>query len=112
MKPPKSWALNLLKGEYKQSEVLGRLLLVAAVFNIPIYGFIPYLSQVITVVILSIFLKKYTSLFSQTSKTVTTLCIGTMVLQLFWFPYLTQLVTLVLVGILYGVFTKYKEKEG
>jgi hypothetical protein len=108
MKKPRTWALDLFKSEYARSETLGRLLLIATIFNIPIYGFIPYFSQVITVVVLAIFLKRNNSLSAQTSRVVTGLCIGTMVFQLFWFPYLTQLITLVLLAILYSAFTKYK----
>lgn len=112
MKSLNAWGIDLFKDEFKKSESLGKWLLITAVVNLPLPDiFIPYFTQALTIILISIFLKKYTSTSSQSSKFVAGLCIAIMVCQLFWFPYISQLITLVLLGILYGVFTKYNSKE-
>ena len=122
----KTELFNLLKGEFKQTEGFGKLFLIALFFNIPVDGFIPYFSQVVTVIILSIFLKKYLLQIKNNthkednsnlptvhgSKIIIGLTIFTMTVQVVWVPYITQLVTLVLLGLLYACFSVYvKDKE-
>lgn len=119
----KSKALDLLQREYTQTEGFGKLILIGMFVNIPIDGFIPYFSQVATVIILAIFLKKYLLLiqdkesqkntsnlpFTYGSKIVIGFTILIMLVQLVWVPFMTELVTLVLLGILYAIFTTYKK---
>jgi hypothetical protein len=113
---------SLLKNEFIATEGTGKLLLIALFFNIPIDAFIPYLSQVVTIITLSIFLKKYlvkntgeaTSANANTygiSKLTISLIVATMVYQLpiFWIPFVTQLVTLLLLGLIYATSTHYKK---
>lgn len=123
MSTQKSDVARLIKDEYKQTEGFGKLFLVAMLFNVPFFGFIPYFSQIATVIILSIFLKKYLLLikhshstdeisnlnFTHSSKIVIGLILITMFAQLVWVPFMTQLTTLILLGILYAVFSKYKK---
>lgn len=107
----KSWAVNLLKGEYTLSEILGRLLIVVAIFNLPSpLIFIPYLTQAITILILAVFLKKYKASTLNKSQIVVGICVAIMIIQipLIWMFYVTQFITLILVAVLYGIFTKYK----
>lgn len=122
MNTQKSDVMRLIKDENKLTEGFGKLFLIAMLFNIPVFAFIPYLSQIATVIILSIFLKKYLLLikhihsvdeisnlnFTHSSKIVIGLIMITMFAQLVWVPYMTQLTTLILLGILYAVFSKYK----
>ena len=114
---------NLIKNEYIATAGSGKLLLIALFFNIPIDAFIPYLSQVVTIITLSIFLKKYLVDSDDTteinkgvggysiSKLTIGLIIGTMVYQLpiFWIPFITQLITLLLLGLIYATSSKYKK---
>lgn len=110
MKSLNTWVVNLFKDEFKNSESLGKWLIAVAVVNLPLPDiFVPYFTQAVTIILMSIFLKKYISGSLQSSRIVTGLCIAIMIFQLFWVPYISQLVTLVLLGILYGVFTKYKK---
>lgn len=124
MNTQKLEVIRLIKDEYKLTEGFGKLFLAGMLFNIPVFGSIPYFSQIATVIILSIFLKKYLLLikskptpeeisnldFSQSSKIVIGLILITMFAQLVWIPFMTQLATLILLGILYAVFSKYKKK--
>lgn len=72
MKSLNRWSIDLFKDEFKNSESLGKWLLVTALVNLPLPGiFIPYLTQAITIILMSIFLKKYTSTSSQSSRVVT-----------------------------------------
>ncbi len=112
MKTLNAWGIDLFKDEFKNSESLGKWLLITALVNLPLPDiFIPYLTQAITIILMSVFLKKYTSASSQSSRLVIGLCIATMIAQLFWIPYISQLITLILLGILYGAFTKYNKRE-
>ena len=114
---------SLIKNEYVATLGSGKLLLIALFFNIPIDVFIPYLSQAVTIITLSIFLKKYLVSKDDTteinkkvgeysiSKVTIGLIIGTMLYQLpiFWIPFVTQLVTLLLLGIIYATSSKYQK---
>ena len=115
---------NLIKNEYIATAGSGKLLLIALFFNIPIDAFIPYLSQVVTIITLSIFLKKYLISTNDEhdvnkkigeysiSKLTIFLIIGTMAYQLpiFWIPFITQLVTLLLLSLIYATTSKYKKQ--
>ena len=115
---------NLIKNEYIATAGSGKLLLIALFFNIPIDAFIPYLSQVVTIITLSIFLKKYLISTNDEhdvnkkigeyaiSKLTIFLIIGTMIYQLpiFWIPFITQLVTLLLLSLIYATTSKYKKQ--
>ena len=119
----KSQAGKLLQEEYTKTEGFGKILFVAAFFNIPIDGFIPYLSQIITVGVLVIFLKKYLLLIKNNTQKeelsnlstvrgpqiIIALTVLIMLLQVVWIPFTTEIVTLVLIGLLYAIFTKYKK---
>jgi hypothetical protein len=109
MKSLNTWIVNLFKDEFKNSEFLGKWLAVIAVVNLPLPTiFVPYLTQAVTILLISIFLKKYrTSTSLDNSSLITVLCIAIMIVQLVWFPFISQLITLVILAILYGVFTKY-----
>ena len=97
---------NVFKEELILTKGPGRLLLLAMFANIPFIGFVPYLTQALTVIFLSIFLKKY-RLGGNIPTQV--LIIATIAFQLFWFPYISQLVTLVLLGLIYATATKYQD---
>lgn len=105
-------AINLLKEEYKNTEGLGKILITAMFFNIPFLGFIIYLTQVITVIILSFFLRRYLAylkenqISSVSSKLLIALTVGTMIFQADWIPFATQIITLILLGILYAFVPK------
>lgn len=100
---------GLFKDEFKKSESLGKWLLVIAFANLPLpHIFVPYLTQAATLILISIFFKKYKASYPEGSRLVTGLCIAIMIVQLIWFPYISQLITISLLGVLYGVFTKYK----
>lgn len=110
MKSLNTWMVNLVKDEFKSSESVGKWLIVVAVANLPLPDvFLPYFTQAITIILMSIFLKKYNSSPKENSRIVIGISITIMIVQLFWFPYISQLVTLVLLGVLYGVFTKYNK---
>ena len=114
---------DLIKSEYVATAGSGKLLLVELFFNIPIGAFIPYLSQVVTIITLSIFLKKYLVAREDTeevskkigeyniSKLTIGLIIGTMIYQLpiFWIPFVTQLVTLFLLSLIYATSSRYQK---
>lgn len=119
----KKQVYTLIKNEYVATAGSGKLLLIALFFNIPIDAFIPYLSQAVTIITLSIFLKKYLVSGENTeevskkigeysiSRLTIALIIGTMVYQLpiFWIPFVTQLVTLLLLGLIYATSSKYQK---
>jgi len=98
----------------------GRFILLAAIFNIPVIGFIPYLTQSFTILFLAFFLKhmivnenkiaevKKSNIQYTMKSWGKWLIYGTMVLQIIWIPYVMQLITLVALGIIYANFTKYK----
>ena len=119
---PRLEVTKILKEEYDNTEGFGKLFLAGIFFNIPFFGFVPLVSSVVTVVILTLFLKKYLLLVknddpnkasnlstSYGPKIVIALTIITMVGQLAWIPFVTQLETLVLLGVIYAFFSKYKE---
>ena len=122
MQTTKMGVAKILHEEYKDADGFGRLFIIGMLFNIPVP--IPFLSQIGTLVILSIFLKRYlillrtdapiekqlNLLFPHASKALVVLTLGLMFYQMpfFWLPFITQLVTLFFLGILYAVFSKYK----
>jgi hypothetical protein len=107
---PKTNSIKTVANIFKEELILtkgpGRLLLLAMFTNIPFIGFVPYLTQALTVIFLSIFLKKYQSMGSKPTQA---FVIATIVFQLFWYPYISQLVTLVLLGLIYASAAKYPE---
>ena len=119
----KKQVYDLIKSENVATAGSGKLLLVALFFNIPIGAFIPYLSQVVTIITLSVFLKKYLVAREDTeevskkigeyniSKLTIGLIIGTMIYQLpiFWIPFVTQLVTLFLLSLIYATSSRYQK---
>jgi hypothetical protein len=122
METTKMGVAKVLHGEYKQADNFGKILLVGMLFNIPVP--IPFLSQIGTLIVLSIFLKRYllllrsdapiekqlNLLFPYASKVFVVFTVALMFYQMpfFWLPFITQLVTLFFLGILYAVFSKYK----
>lgn len=122
MKSLKQQIFNLFSVEYKHSDGFGKLFLVGMLSNaIPIIEFVPYLSQLITVFVLSIFLKKYllraqdvsnlqekqSMSLPYASKIIIAITVGTMLFQIVWFPPVSQIITLVLLAVLYGTISKY-----
>ena len=119
---PSEMLFNIIKDEVVVTKGAGKFIALAMFFNIPIYGFIPYLSQAITILLLVFFWKRVIE-DNKNKKSVTKnvksyrimnkngsyLIIGTMVFQLIWIPFITQLVTLVLLGIIYATMTSYKK---
>ncbi len=122
METTKIGVAKILHEEYKEADGFGKLFIIAMLFNIPVP--IPFLSQIGTLVVLSIFLKRYllllrtdapiekqlNLLFPQASKVIVIFTIALMFYQMpfFWLPFITQLVTLFFLGILYAVFSRYK----
>ena len=115
-------ALNLISNEIVMTKGSGKFILFAAISNIPIIGFIPYLTQAFTILFLTFFLKhmiidetkikeaKKSNNVQYTMQPWGKLLIyGTMAFQIIWIPYVMQLVTLVALGIIYANFTKYKQ---
>ena len=114
--------VKILANEIVITKGAGKLLLIAAFFNIPFWGFIPYLTQAFTIILLGIFLKhvrlnkdKKQKELKQKNVSYTTTNIGmglivvTMIFQCFWFPFLSQLITLVALFLIYATMTKYKD---
>ena len=119
---PSGMLFNIIKDEVVVTNGAGKFIALAMLFNIPIYGFIPYLSQAITILLLVFFWKrviednknkksatKNVKSYPIMNKNGSYLIIGTMVFQLIWIPFITQLVTLVLLGIIYATMTSYKK---
>ncbi len=118
-----STTLNMLKEEYVLTKGSGKYILLAVFFNIPFIGFIPYLTQAFTIILLSIFLKNHLKMKEASKKEAINenkvgyilskagfiLIIITMAFQVLWFPFISQLITLVLLGIIYATMTKYKQ---
>jgi hypothetical protein len=86
-----------------------KLLLIALIFNIPFYWFVPYVSQAITVVLLILYLKRK----QQNNLNIQTLILTlvTMIIQLpfFWLPFATQIATLIFVGMIFVVSMPQKK---
>jgi hypothetical protein len=114
-------ALKTISNEIVMTKGSGKFILLAAIFNIPIIGFIPYLTQAFTIIFLAFFLKHMIineSKIKEAQKSNNIqytmkpwgkwLIYGTMAFQVIWIPYLMQLITLVALGIIYANFTKYK----
>lgn len=112
---------NIVLGEYKNTEGFGKLFLTAILFNFPYLGFLPYFTQIATVIILSIFLKRYLLLLKSSKDSATNLetrhgpkiVIGftllTMAIQAIWIPFEMEIVTIIFLSILYALVSKYKE---
>jgi len=97
-------ASALLIDELRNTKGNLRLIILAMLANIPFWGFVPYLTQVTTVLLLAIFLKRNLKSFD---KPMTGLIIMAMFFQAFWFAFTSQIVTLILLGIIYAFATKY-----
>jgi biotin transporter BioY len=121
--------LEVIKDEYVLTEGSGKWLLIAILANIlPIItfvAFIPFVSQIVTALVLVFFWKRYikstekekieaveskTASFTM-SKLGYVLIWITIIIQLplAWVPYLTQVTSTILLGIIYATMTKYKE---
>lgn len=115
-----SAAIKVISDEIIATKGAGKFIILAAIFNIPFLGFIPYLTQAFTILFLAFFLKHLITdehKIKQEQKNSNIqyvmkpwnkwLIYGTMVFQIFWFPFIMQLITLVALGIIYANFTKY-----
>lgn len=115
-------ALQSISNEIILTKGSGKFLLLAVISNIPIIGFIPYLTQAFTIIFLAFFLKhviidENKIKEAQKSRNIQYmmkpwgkwLIYGTMALQVIWIPYVMQLVTLVALGIIYANFTEYNQ---
>jgi hypothetical protein len=115
-------AIKAISNEIVMTKGSGKYILLAAIFNIPIIGFIPYLTQAFTILFLMFFLKhmitderrkKRAEKKNEIQYTMKPwgkwLIYGTMAFQVFWIPFLMQLITLVSLGIIYANFSKYKD---
>jgi hypothetical protein len=98
MKKKRFSVAQLLVGETLSTKGANKYLMIAMVFNIPFIGFIPYLTQAFTVILLFLFLRKKISFLPKFSLA---LAIATMIFQVFWFPFISQIVTLILLSFLY-----------
>ena len=114
--------LKTISNEIVMTNGSGKFILFAALANIPVWGFIPYLTQAFTILFLAFFLKhmiikenkiKEAKKSNNIQYTMEPwgkwLIYGTMAFQIIWIPYVMQLVTLVALGIIYANFTKYKQ---
>lgn len=110
---PKAQVAKILHEEYKGADAYGKLFLAAIIIN-AFFWFIPYFAQIATVVLLSLFLKRYLAYTRQngisnfTSKFTIGLTLGTMAFQAFWLEFLTSIITLMLLGVLYAFVSKEK----
>ena len=117
--------LGVLKDEVVITKGAGKFILIAIFFNIPVWGFIPWVSQALTIILLFFFLKhaitdKDKEKYELKSKNVSHsinhfgyyLIIATIIVQFpfFFLPFISQIFTLVLLGIIYVTMTSYKEK--
>jgi len=115
-------AMKTIQNEIVMTKGSGKFILLAAIFNIPVIGFIPYLTQAFTILFLAFFLKhmildenKIKTAITQKNVQYTMkpwgkwLIYGTMAFQVVWIPFVMQFVTLVALGIIYANFTKYNE---
>jgi hypothetical protein len=103
-KPP--FIANILKEEMVMAKGSGRLLLIAMGVNIPFWGFMPYLTQAITIIVLAFFLKKQQRQGIKIPLPLLILILATMAFQLLWFPFVSQLVTLFMLGLIYVLVNK------
>ena len=123
---PSSLIFGVLKDEIGITKGAGKFILIAMFFNIPFWGWIPFLSQAGTMLLLFIFLKhtikdnenkkiaiKSKNIDYTIKKNHYNLIIGTIILQLplFFAPFFSQFITLFLLGIIYTTMTSYKEKR-
>ncbi|HLC61565.1 MAG TPA: hypothetical protein VJI52_00940 [Candidatus Nanoarchaeia archaeon] len=115
----KSKLLSILGKEVLITEGAGKFILIAMFVNIPFWGFIPYVTQALTIICLFLFWKHIvhdkkstkTEKISYLMKPMGfNLIIVTAIFQLVWIPFFMQLVTLILLGIIYATMTSYKEK--
>lgn len=115
-------ALKVISNEIVMTKGSGKFILFAAISNIPIIGFIPYLTQAFTIIFLAFFLKHMIIDENRIKKAQKEnnikytmkpwgkwLIYGTMAFQVIWIPYIMQFVTLVALGIIYANFTKYNQ---
>ena len=115
-------AMRTISNEIVMTKGSGKFILFAAIFNIPIIGFVPYLTQAFTILFLSFFLKHMITDEKEIKNAITQknvqytmkssgkwLIYGTMAFQIIWIPFVMQLVTLVALGIIYANFTKYND---
>lgn len=120
----KSALSTLINNEIAITKGAGKYLWIAVFFNIPVWGFIPYVSQAITIIILFVFLKHFITEESLKQEKIDNhevqytikswakpLIYATMVLQLIWIPYVLQFLTLISLGIIYANFTKYTNQS-
>ena len=115
-------ALKTVSNEIVMTKGSGKFILLAAIFNFPIIGFVPYLTQAFTILFLAFFLKHMVIDESKIKKAKKSnniqytmqpygkwMVYGTMALQIIWIPYIMQLITLVALGMIYANFTNYKQ---
>jgi hypothetical protein len=116
--------LKVMKEEFLLTKGAGKFLIIAMFFNIPFWGFVPWVSQAVTIIVLAFFLKHIISNDEKIKKAIKShsvshkikpvgkyLVIFTMAYQLpfFWAAFVVQIVTLFFLGIIYATMTKYKE---
>jgi len=115
-------AMEAITNEIVMTKGAGKFILLAALANIPVWGFIPYLTQAFTILFLAFFLKhmitdenkiKQAQKMRNVQYTMGSwgkwLIYGTMAFQIVWIPFVMQLVTLVALGVIYANFTKYNQ---
>ena len=115
-------AMEAITNEIVMTKGAGKFILLAALVNIPVWGFIPYLTQAFTILFLAFFLKhmitdenkiKQAQKMRNVQYTMGSwgkwLIYGTMAFQIVWIPFVMQLVTLVALGVIYANFTKYNQ---
>ncbi len=65
MKSLNTWAVNLVKDEFKSSESVGKWLLAVAIVNLPLpHIFVPYFTQAITIILTEYIFKKIQIFFT------------------------------------------------
>lgn len=116
--------INLVRDEIKNSSSSNKFLLYGIIANLPTpLVFVPYLTQAITIVLVSIFLKNYPKLdvpIDNTSSMEKRLIIGipapificaiiTILIQFAWIPFITQLLSLTLLALIFIYSRKIME---
>jgi len=116
--------IQIIKDEFTKSKGINKFLLLAIVVNIPApHIFIPYVTQVFTVILLAVYLKNYpkvepvlnesSSIENKRLLGIPLLIMGlsvlTILIQLSWVPFLTQLITITILSFLFVSSRKYLE---
>lgn len=102
-----STAFGLLRQEIVNTKEATKFLFMAMLANISFLGFVPYITQAITIILLVLFLNK----IDKAPILLVILATATIIFQAFWIPFTSQLITLVLLGLIYILLNYLKSNN-